>query len=72
MATDRTIRVISAFVQKPRFWRSDVARFSRGYRDGTRPDRHGGDAERTRRAAATATLLDIPVGVVTRVRTESA
>lgn len=68
----RTIRVISSWVQAPRFWRADVARFSRGYRDGSRPDLHGGDAVRIRQAAATAALWDVPVGLITGVREELA
>lgn len=68
----RTIRVISTWVQSPRCWRSDAARFARGYRDGSRPDRHGGEARRVRQAAATAALWGLPVGVITGVREETA
>lgn len=66
----RTIRVISVHVQTARWWRSDATKISRGYHNGKRPDLAGGEAARCRRAAATAELLGVPVGIVTRVREE--
>lgn len=69
----RTVRVISSFVQVPRRWQADAKRVSHDFRDGSCPWLSAGtEAERTRRAAETAALLGVPVGLVTRTREEAA
>lgn len=67
----RTVRVISTFVQSVQGWQTDARRFSRVYR-GLRPWQERGEAKRLRQLAATAELLGVPVGLVTGVREEPA
>jgi hypothetical protein len=71
MTEERTIRVISSFVQRAKHWRSDTRRLNFAYR-GERPWSARGEAKRVRQAAATAELWGLPVGVVTGERTEPA
>ncbi|HEY5988713.1 MAG TPA: hypothetical protein VIV12_20380 [Streptosporangiaceae bacterium] len=69
----RTVRVLSVIVGEADQWFADARRQSRWSAYGKRPDRSRGSvADQCRQAALTAMHLGVPVGVVVRVREETA
>lgn len=67
-----TARGLFSYVQSAARWKADAKRYGRWQVDGSRPwISEGSEAERCRRAFATADLLGIPVGVIVAAEEES-